>query len=432
MVALIRYIICESENSYRMERFMVKLLKYLRGYLRIRLWGFSPERFMNLCSNREILLWDITKEGDEYVMCISLRSFYRLKPIVKKTGTRVAILERYGLPFLLPKLLKRKTFLAGFLFTILFWIGSSLFIWDIELVGNYQITEDMFQSFLMEQNVKVGMRKEKLDIESLEKDIRKAFSQVTWTSVKLSGTKLEISIKENDAPIIVEQNENGGGKDLVSECDGVIVSMIVREGVPKVAIGDTVEPGTILVEGSIPVYNEDTTVREYQYVQSDADIMVEHTRTFQEKLPFDYIKKEYTGRTKKKYFLRFGEKKLAMPENQPFLVYDSLIKESCPLAFEKLGIPLFWGSYTHREYQNVECEYTLEQAETILNEKLNTFLITLEEKGVQIMKKNVKIDTSGGMWVIDATLQVRELVGKCVDIIPKDIINPTNGEELHE
>ena len=87
---------------------MVKFLKYMRGYLRIKVWGFSPERFMNLCSNREILLWDIEKDGDTYRMSLSLKSFYRLKSIVKKTGTRVAILERYGLPFLLPKLWKRK------------------------------------------------------------------------------------------------------------------------------------------------------------------------------------------------------------------------------------------------------------------------------------------------------------------------------------
>ena len=72
---------------------MIQFLKYIRGYLRIRIWGFSPERFMNLCSNKGILLWDIVREGDIYYMCIHLKSFRELKPILKKTGTRVAILE---------------------------------------------------------------------------------------------------------------------------------------------------------------------------------------------------------------------------------------------------------------------------------------------------------------------------------------------------
>ena len=411
---------------------MVKLLKYLRGYLRIRVWGFSPERFMNLCSNREILLWDIVKEADAYVMCISLRSFYRLKSIVKKTGTRVVILERYGLPFFLPELLKRKTFLAGLFLTLFFWIGSSFFIWDIKLVGNYQITGDLFETFLKENGIKVGMRKNTLDIEQLEKEIRRAFSQVTWTSAKLSGTKLEISIKENDAPLIVEQPVKTSGADLLSDYDGVIVSMIVRNGVPKVKIGDTVVSGDVLVEGSVPVYNEDATVREYQYVQADADILLEHPLTISEALPYDYIKKVYTGREKKKYYVRFGEWKLSMPQNRPYLVYDSLIRESCPVVFEKLGIPLYFGSYTHREYQSVECEYTLSEAETLLYEKINRILSTLEEKGVQIIEKNVKIDTSDNMWVIDAYLLVHELTGRSVTITPS-INDSTEGrEDIHE
>lgn len=411
---------------------MVKFLKYMRGYLRIKVWGFSPERFMNLCSNREILLWDIEKDGDTYRMSLSLKSFYRLKSIVKKTGTRVAILERYGLPFLLPKLWKRKVFLAGLVFTLFFWMVSSLFIWDIRLVGNYQITQDSFDTFLKEQDIKIGMRKASLDIEKLEKEIRRVFTQVTWTSAKLSGTKLEINIKENDAPISVELPVETSGADLVCQYDGVIVSMIVRSGVPKVKIGDMVKQGDILVEGSVPVYNEDTTIREYQYVQADADILLEHAMTVRESLPFDYIEKVYTGRTKTKYYLRVGEKKLELPQNSPFLVYDSLIKESCPLVFEKLGIPLSFGSYTYREYQKVECEYTLSQAETILSEKINTFLETLEEKGVQIIEKNVKIDTSDNMWVIDAGLLVRELVGSSVTIEPEaDTVSET-GEDINE
>lgn len=411
---------------------MVKLLKYLKGYLRIRVRGFSPERFMNLCSNREIILWGIVKDGDTYEMNISLSSFYKLRPIVKKTGTKVVILERYGLPFLMPQLLKRKIFFVGLFLAVFFWIGSSYFIWDIRLVGNYQITQDMFDSFLKESNIRVGMLKNKLNIEVLEKDIRKVFPQVTWTSAKLSGTKLEISIKENDAPIITESVKDTEGKDLVAEYDGVIVSMIVRNGVPKVKVGDTIEKGTVLVEGSVPIYNEDTTIREYSYVQADADIVLEHTQNYQEKIPFDFVKKEYTGRIKKKYYLKFGDKRYGMPENKPFLIYDSVIKESCPLVFEKLGIPFFIGTCTHREYQNVEYEYTLEQAETLLNEKLNTFLTTLEEKGVQIMKKNVKIDTNGGMWVIDGSFLVREKVGKNVAIIKEDTTNPDAGEKVNE
>ncbi len=298
---------------------MVKFLKYIRGYLRIRVWGFSPERFMNLCSNKGILLWDIVREGESYYMYISLKGFWELRPIAKKTGTRVAVLNRYGLPFSLPGLMKRKVFVLGLFLAVAFWILSSFYIWDIEITGNYQITEDVFQDFLEQNQVSIGMKRQDLDIEELEKQIRRSFPQVTWASARLDGTKLLIDIKENDAPIIIQEPDTTPGSDLVAEYDGVIVAMIVRSGVPKVAIGDSVEQGAVLVEGRIPVYNEDTTVREYQYVDADADILLEHSAEFTARLPFDHIEKEYVGREKKSWYLKVGDQIWKLPQESPFL-----------------------------------------------------------------------------------------------------------------
>lgn len=399
---------------------MLELLKYIRGYLRIRVSGFSPERFMNLCSNKGILLWNIVREGDVYYMNINLRGFWSLKPIVKKSGTRVAILEKYGLPFFIPKLLKRKVFVGGLFLAVAFWIWSSFYIWDIELEGNYQITEDVFQSFLEDNQVTVGMRKEELDIKQLEKEIRRVFTQVTWTSVKLSGTRLQIDIKENDAPITVGTKSDTDGTDLISEYGGTIVSMIVRSGVPKVAIGDTVEEGTVLVEGKVPIYNDDATLREYFYVDADADIVLEHTRSFTESLPFDYIKKEYTGREKMHYYLRVGNSEWSFAGKSKFLVYDSVIRESRPLVLEKLSIPVFFGTYTNREYQNVEHKYTLDEAEELLKQKIIAFLTSLEEKGVQIIEKDVKIDTDSNSWVISGEFLVQEPVGVVQETVRVD------------
>ena len=408
---------------------MIGFFKYMKGYLRIKVWGFSPERFMNLCSNKGILLWDIVRDEDAYCMNISISGFYKLRPIVKKTGTRVAILQKYGLPFFLPVMQKRKIFLAGMILSVAFWMWSSLYIWDIEISGNYQITQDMFYSFLEEQQVTIGLPQKELDIEELEKEIRREFPQITWTSARLTGTKLRIEIKENDAPIITETEEGDqGGKDLVSEYAGTIVSMIVRNGVPLVSIGEQVEPGMVLVDGKVPIYNEDGTIREYQYVQADADIMIEHTRNFQEKLPFDYVKKEYTGRIRKRCFLRVGEKEWKIPQDRPFLVYDSLIRESRPLIFQKLSIPVYLGTVTHREYLNVEYEYTLDEAKELLNEKLMIFLTSLQEKGVQIIEKDVRIDTNGGMWVVEGSFLVREPAGKSVDTLLPDAETVQSGE----
>lgn len=405
----------EGDCGIGKEQAMIRFLKYMKGYLRVRVWGFSPERFMNLCSNKGILLWDIVREGDVYYMNITLKGFWEIRPIAKKTGARVAILERYGLPFFLPRLLKRKMFVLGLGLAVVFWTVSSFFIWDINLNGNYQITDDVFQNFLKENQVRIGMRRDELDIQELEKQIRRQFPQITWASARLDGTKLLIDIKENDAPINMEAQESTPGTDLVAEYDGRVVSIIVRSGVPKVAIGDTVEKGTVLVEGKVPVYNEDTTVREYSYVDADADIMLEHASVFTASLPFDHIEKKYTGREKSSHYIKLGDRSWAMPEDRPFLVYDSVIRESRPLMLEKLSVPVFWGTVTYREYQNMEYKYTEEEAKAHLNQKLMDFLAELEEKGVQIIEKNVRIEKGSDAWVLTGEFLVQEPVGKSAE-----------------
>ena len=399
---------------------MVDWLNACRGYVRIGVNGFSPERFMNLCSNKGIVLWDILKTDDGYEMCICLNSFFELRPIVRKTGTKVVVLERYGLPFLVPKLKRRKMFLAGALLAVTFWIWSTGLIWNIEYDGNYQITDETLERFLKENNVTVGMKKDHLNIEELEKEIRRAFPQITWTSIKLEGTKMQVELKENEVSAIVAMEETEGGSDLVADYGGRIVAMIVRQGVPKVAIGEEVEEGTVLVEGTVPIYNEDTTVREKHFVWADADIVMEHGRHFEEKLDVDYVKKEYTGRTEKRSFARFGEKEWKLPGDSSFLQYDSVIYEEQPLVFQKLSVPVYWGQYTHREYQNVEHIYTREEAECLLNEKLELFLSNLEEKGVQIIEKNVKIDTNGEIWTLEGDFLVEEQVGINVAITEQE------------
>ncbi len=391
---------------------MIRILKYLRGYLRIRVRGFSPERFMNLCSNRGILLWDIVREDDGYCMYISLKGFWELRPIVKKTGTRVAVLERYGLPFFLPGLMKRKVFVLGMALAVIFWLWSSGYVWSINLYGNYRITDDMFMSFLEQNGVTVGMNRKNLNIGELEKRIRRNFPLVTWVSAKLDGTKLIIDLKENDVPPVEDDEKETAGTDLVADYSGVVVSMIVRSGVPKVSIGDTVEAGALLVEGKIPICNDDATVREYRYVDADADIVLEYGISHTESLPLDYVKKVYTGREKQSRYLRFGSSRLSLPRSKPYLVYDSLIRESTPIVFKKLSVPVAMGICTYREYQNVEYKYTDEEAEAELTKKLNDFLASLEEKGVQIIEKNVTISMYDDRWVLEGGFMVRGPVKK--------------------
>lgn len=417
---------------------MLQFIQYLKGYVCIRVWGYSPERFMNLCSNHDIFLWDIENHGEYYTLCITVNGFKRLKSIVKKTGTKVAIQKRYGLPFFICKIKKRKIFIAGLLGSLVFWIWMSTFIWAVTLTGNYSVSNDIFMDFLNENNVYVGMKKKDVDIEAIEKKIRQEFDIVTWTSAKLDGTKLEVQIKENEVDIEngteekVKGKDNEFGSNLIAENDGIIVSMVTRKGIPQTTVNTQVKAGDVLVVGSVPVYNEDATVKKYQYYEADADIFINRQLKKTEELPLTYEKKEYTGNEKKEYFVFISPMKKELNfriGKVKFENYDKVTDKKQIKLLENFYLPVYYGQTLNREYVKTDNIYKQEEVKKVFSEKLNEFVKSLEEKGVQIIKKNVTISKKNKKWQMNMDFQIIEKTGKNVPIVPEIIPDTINEQE---
>ncbi|MDE5909264.1 MAG: sporulation protein YqfD [Lachnospiraceae bacterium] len=394
---------------------MIQVIRYLKGYLAIKVFGFSPERFMNLCSNHNIFLWDIENHGDYYTMKISLKGFYRLRGISRKTGTRVVITKRYGLPFLSLRMWRRRIFVCGLLGSLIFWIWMSGFIWAIEVEGNYYVTTDVFQDFLVSSGFEAGMKKSDVEIEALEKAIRNEFDIVTWTSARIDGTRLLIQVKEND---LIQADESkpelpdGEGVDLVAGKEGEIVSIVTRSGTPKVTAGTLVNEGDVLVEGGVPIMNEDGTVRYYDYCRADADIMLKCTYLLKEELKEQYEQKQYTGNEKKSLFIMFGTKKVKLPTiGKGYETYDVIEEKKQLKLFENYYLPVYIGSDLVREYVVEEKIYSQNEVKKLFEEKIQKFIETLQEKGVQIIEKNVTINKVSGVWKMKVDFQAIEKTG---------------------
>ncbi len=395
---------------------MIQVIRFMKGYLAIKVSGFSPERFMNLCSNHDIFLWDIENHGEYYTMKISLKGFYQIKGITRKTGTRVVITKRYGLPFLSLRMWRRRIFLFGLLGSLFFWMWMSRYIWAIEVEGNYYVTTDVFQDFLEENGFLVGMKKGDVVIEQLEKDIRSSFDIITWTSARIDGTKLLIQVKENDLISVKEEipevGAEGEGIDLVAGKEGEIVSIITRSGVPKVSVGDMVAKGDVLVEGGVPIMNEDGTVRRYEYCRADADILLRCVYRMEEEIEEGYEQKAYTGKEKKRPFFMFGTKKLKIPSfGKEYEAYDVVEEKKQLRLFENYYLPLYFGHDCAREYVTEQKTYGKDEVKTLFEEKIQKFIESLQEKGVQIIEKNVTINKVSGVWKMKVDFLAVEKTG---------------------
>ena len=61
---------------------------YFKGYVIIKITGFSIERFLNLCLNKNIYISKLEEVNDGVICRVFIKDFRQLKIISKKTGCK--------------------------------------------------------------------------------------------------------------------------------------------------------------------------------------------------------------------------------------------------------------------------------------------------------------------------------------------------------
>lgn len=414
-----------------------RILRYVQGYVKIRIKGYSPERFLNLCRYHKIYIWGLTPCDNAYEMYVSLKGFRRLKPLVRKTHTKVVLIKRYGLPFFIYKHRKRKVFLLSMILCMILLWTYSCHIWDIHFEGNEKWTDQVLLEFLKSGDVYPGMRKSQVDCAQIVKDIRKEYDDIVWVSASIDGSRLRIQVKENEDTFYgetLEETDNSSNesrrqdtapdsqkdtspKDLIATEDGVITSIITRSGVPLVHVGDTVKKGDILVSGRIEVMNDASEVIGYQYQQSDADIYADTQQEYSDSIPVTYMEKKYDSKKQRHFWqLKIGTCMFSVgTEKHNYKNWEQYSSWHQIRLGENFYLPVSYGSILVKSYTMVEKKYSKEQLQEQLSQNFTYFSKELEQKGIQICGNSVKIHLNANSAVAEGTLFLNQRITEPAD-----------------
>ncbi len=387
---------------------MFRFFLLIKGYYRIVVEGFGAERFINLCKIKNIYLWDMHISQNKYGMNISVQDYEMLSEIVNKTGVKVDILKKYGLPFWFHKKKGRGFYLVFICIALTLIFVSNLFVWKIEFEGNYTISDEQLEDFLEQYGVSAGTLKANIPYALLEENLRKDFSIIKWCSVALSGNTITVSVEENtllrEDAMHKDMSENYS--DIVAQTDGVVKSILVRNGLAQVKPGDNVTKGQILVTGVVPIYDDSLLIKSYHFYDADADVELETSLNYEEFLDHVHYEKEYSGRNKEISYLKIGNKDIHFPFSLDFAYYDMYTTSKQLKLFGSIVLPVYYGTYEAREYYLVEKEYDKDEVIKIFNENLSNYYESLIEKGVQILEKDVKIEHNASKWVLKGNFVV--------------------------
>ena len=421
---------------------LIQGIRYMKGYVRIRMIGYSAERFLNACAYRNIYIWGLRTVNGNYELNIYARDFLTLKPILKKTGIQVRILKKTGFPFWLHRYRKRRMFFFGAAGSVTLIILFSSIIWNIDISGNLTRSDDTLLRFLRANDVKSGMLKTQVDCERIVKDIRKEYDDIVWVSASVEGSRLKIQIKENeDADLNIEngtidQERNpytaqvSRPMDIVADKDCVLTKIVVRKGVTEFAEGMDVKKGDVLVSGQVPVKNDAGEIVDYQYYESDADISGQVRIIYQDLMEPFYMEKEYQKKCYS-FFIRTAKHEMEiLPQKaREGMKCEKWSEVWSGVTGSSFELPVSYGIKRYFFYTEKKKKYTEKEIKSRLTVRFRRYCRDLEKKGVEIIENNVKIYTGSNVTEAKGNLVAIMPIGEEVTSV---LLEPQTVEEQEE
>jgi len=211
------------------------LINYILGYVNIDVEGFYIERFMNICISKRVFLWNMNRKKSSIMsVSIGIQDFKNIKEITKKSGCKVKINEKRGLPFIFNRYKKRKIFLIMLLSICAIMYVLSNFIWNIEINGLNAISKEEIYESLGNSGLKIGVKKNSINTKEIVSNIRLEREDIAWLGIDINGTNAKVEIVEaTKKPDIIEEDEYC---NIIANKKGVITKINALNGTQMVNV----------------------------------------------------------------------------------------------------------------------------------------------------------------------------------------------------
>lgn len=227
----------------------IRLIRFIVGYVVFTAKGGFPERFINLCANRGLPLWDVKFSENQLKGVTSISGYKKLRYPARKSGMLPRIAEKRGLPFFLNRYRRRVGLVAGAVIAISIMALLSSMIWTVDVKGNEKIDSEKILAVLEENGVRKSVFKNKIDVNEVEKIILDSFSELSWAALNIIGSRAVLELRERISP--PEMFDESTPVNVVASHGGEITKIEVSSGRPTVQTGSAVLEGDLLISGVI-------------------------------------------------------------------------------------------------------------------------------------------------------------------------------------
>ena len=380
---------------------LIKIIRFVLGYVRVGLWGKYPERFLNVCASKGIKVWNTRRQGEKIEFCVFAKDYKQLRVLRQRCPVNIRAKRKYGLPFVTAKYKRRSGLVVGFAMFLTALMIMPKFVWGVNISGNERITDERLNKALQNIGIYTGARIADIDAANMRLRLALLLPEVSWAAVNVDGAFVNVEIRESDEQPIADNEPC----NLVADCDGRITAIYVKQGSATVKVGDGVRKGDMLVSGT-EQYSSGIT----KFRHSDGQIIAETERTLTVTIPLNQIKNNYTGKVQKRIVLTIFD--FDLPLYIGSVNYDYKLKtDERPVSLG--GVKLPFTITQGRFHERVQSKYKLKE-----NDARTQGLKSLKElekkefQNFEILQKQIDSAIKSDQLILTATYLLRGDIAK--------------------
>ena len=124
-------------------------------------------------------------------------------------------------------------------------IYLSSFVWFIQVFGNETLAVEVIKAAVEKTGLRAGVPRGAVDARRIEQQLLEDLPQLTWVQLRNQGIKVEIHVREREAPELAAQ----GAGHIYAKRDGLVTELLILRGTAQVREGDTVRRDELLISG---------------------------------------------------------------------------------------------------------------------------------------------------------------------------------------
>lgn len=386
---------------------LLEIIRFFRGNVDFTASGKFPERFINITAKNGVNIWNPVPAKNAISASMYLSDYKKIRTLAKKSRVKTKITAKHGMPFIVNRYKARTGLFAGAVFGIILCIFLSNFIWSVKISGTEEISNTYLESLLSDNGISVGVWKNNLDVDQIERNIQRKCGDVRWMSINITGSLVTVEVKETYKKPKLDTSKNPCNVKAVK--DGVITRIQAYNGKPVVTKGSGVVNGQVLVSGL-----DETKQGDMRYLRANAkvfaDITEQRTLSIPKKITYSTATDNYVDRKNLKFLW------IDFPCNLAFESYENSVStvHGENLFINDVVLPVGFKIQTDREL--VTEDYTISKSSAQEIVKTDCILYEIFAKSEStVVSRNISVKENKSGYNLTADYIFNENIADQVD-----------------